>query len=68
MDAVNDRQDDAPLLSGHQDLIPNSDAARLRLSLDSPTEHFPVKHSLFLTLDAGNAPCSAYTTYHNCFT
>ena len=35
MDAVNDRQDDAPLLSGHQDLIPNSDAARLRL--DSPT-------------------------------
>jgi hypothetical protein len=35
MDAVNDRQDNALLLSGHQDLIPNSDATHLRL--DSPT-------------------------------
>jgi hypothetical protein len=39
MDAVNDRQGNASLLSGHQDLIPNSDATRLRL--DSPDTVIP---------------------------
>ena len=35
MDVVDDRQNVASLLSGHQDLTPNSDATRLRL--DPPT-------------------------------
>jgi hypothetical protein len=39
MDAMDDRYNYASPLTGHQDPVPNSDAARLRL--DSPTLAIP---------------------------